>query len=313
MNDMLIPPIKCQGIKTKLVPDIKYISQQIHYERWIEPFMGSGVVGFNIRPEKALFADNNPHIIQFYKDIQSRKINQHIVKSYLQKEGKELLQSEGQHFYFIRDRFNKSPNSLDFLFLNRACFNGLIRFNNKGEFNVPFCHKPNRFSKAYITKIVNQIKNIQDLVIYKKYEFLCQSFDITIKEAEKNDLIYCDPPYIGRHVDYFNSWDGNQEILLYQTLKETKAKFILSTWHSNEYRTNIYLETLWNKFHVLTKEHFYHIGANEKNRNPITEALILNFPAKLIENKKTTDIQGSLFEAIPVLSIVSNINEINIC
>jgi len=56
-----IPPIKIQGIKTKLV---HWIQENVVLEKnsqWIEPFMGSGVLGFNLAPQKALFADTNPH------------------------------------------------------------------------------------------------------------------------------------------------------------------------------------------------------------------------------------------------------------
>jgi DNA adenine methylase len=169
----------------------------------------------------------------------------------------------------------------------------MIRFNSKGRFNVPFCRKPNRFAQAYITKIVNQVKNIQEIIRYKKYSFLCQPFDVTLKEATENDLIYCDPPYIGRHVDYFDSWDENQEFLLHDLLTKSEAKFILSTWHSNDFRKNTYIETLWTGLHLLTKEHFYHVGASEKNRNPILEAIITNFTAELprVVDKKEYQLQ----------------------
>lgn len=53
----IVPPIKCQGIKTKLVPWIKAIVPDDFDGRWIEPFMGSGVVAFNLRPKRALLAD----------------------------------------------------------------------------------------------------------------------------------------------------------------------------------------------------------------------------------------------------------------
>lgn len=296
MNSIYIPPIKCQGIKSKLIEDIRFIASNIRYDKWIEPFMGSGVVGFNVRPDKAIFADSNPYLIQFYTDIQKNKINPPIVKSFLQLEGDKLLETEGQHYYTIRDRFNNEHDSLDFLFLNRACFNGMIRFNSKGGFNVPFCRKPNRFAQAYITKIVNQVANIQEIIRFKKYNFQCQSFEETIKEASNGDLIYCDPPYIGRHVDYFDSWNESQEILLHKMLTECGSKFILSTWHSNEFRKNEYLNTLWKNLHVLTKEHFYHLGGNEDNRNPMLEALISNFPAQLPEKKEKEILQGNLFE-----------------
>ena len=60
-----VPPIKIQGIKTKLVPLIKDNIIMDKEMLWVEPFMGSGVVGFNIRPQQAIFADTNPHIINF--------------------------------------------------------------------------------------------------------------------------------------------------------------------------------------------------------------------------------------------------------
>ncbi|MEW6773446.1 MAG: Dam family site-specific DNA-(adenine-N6)-methyltransferase [Bacteroidota bacterium] len=298
MNKIFIPPIKCQGIKTKLIDVIKHISSHVKYEMWIEPFMGTGVVGFNIRPEKAIFADSNPHLIRFYSDLQMNKITPQKVKSFLQSEGNKLLIAGEDYYYKVRERFNNNHDPLDFLFLNRSCFNGMIRFNSKGDFNVPFCRKPNRFSKAYITKIVNQIENIQEIIKHKKYSFVCQSFDETIKQATKDDLIYCDPPYIGRHVDYFDSWNEKQEFLLHKMLTESGSKFILSTWHSNKYRKNEYLNTLWTNFHISTIEHFYHLGGKEDNRNPILEAVITNFPAKLPEKMNKTILQGNLFDLI---------------
>lgn len=67
MNEkVFVPPIKIQGIKTKLVPLIKQSVAMQTDSVWIEPFMGSGVVGFNVEPHQAVFADTNPHIIEFY-------------------------------------------------------------------------------------------------------------------------------------------------------------------------------------------------------------------------------------------------------
>ena len=63
---VFVPPIKIQGIKTKLVPLIRQNVILNDNSVWIEPFMGSGVVGFNIAPRKAVFADTNPHIIAFF-------------------------------------------------------------------------------------------------------------------------------------------------------------------------------------------------------------------------------------------------------
>lgn len=286
-HKVLVPPIKCQGIKTKLVPWIQTVIPADFKGRWIEPFMGSGVVAFNMRPRKALLADSNPHLIRFYQAVSKGEITAAIARKFLEKEGAELLRSEGHHYYTIRERFNRKADPLDFLFLNRACFNGMIRFNQTGGFNVPFCRKPTRFAQAYITKISNQIQAIADSCTLGNYEFLCLDYSMTIAEAQACDLLYCDPPYIDRHADYFNSWDETHERNLANILGNTSAKFILSTWHSSEFRTNRFIETVWSNYHILTRKHFYHVGAKEDNRNPIMEALVTNFSTFYKEKKVT--------------------------
>ncbi len=271
-----IPPIKSQGIKTKLVPWIKSIIPDDFNGLWIEPFMGTGVVAFNLAPERAVLCDSNPHLINFYQGIADRQITPISVKAYLEREGLALLEKGDAHYYALRERFNQSHDPLDFLFLNRAGFNGMIRFNRHGSFNVPFCKKPQRFARAYITKIVNQVSHIADLLAAKRFTFICQPFEKTIAAGNSEDIIYCDPPYIDRHVDYYNGWDGNSEKRLFDAISSSQSRFILSTWHHNDYRKNDYIELLWNRFNILQREHFYHVGASEKNRKPMVEALVTN-------------------------------------
>lgn len=294
MNKISVPPIKCQGIKTKLVNWIKAIIPDSFTGKWIEPFMGSGSVAYNVKPKKALLCDTNPHLIKFYNSIKNGKITYNIVRNFLKAEGEKLKTKGEDYYYELRERFNNNEDSLDFLFLNRACFNGMVRFNKKGGFNVPFCRKPRRFEQAYITKITNQVLYIQTLLTYYDYEFKCQDFETTIMQASDNDIIYCDPPYIGRHVDYYNGWNENHEKKLNELLDKSNSRFILSTWHSNDYRKNEYLDTIWNKFNILTKEHFYHIGGFEKNRNPILEALVTNFEAVYTEKSDDKEEQNML-------------------
>jgi len=274
---VFVPPIKCQGIKTKLVPWIRSIVPNAHGGQWIEPFMGSGVVCFNIQPKKAILCDSNPHLIRFYQALKNGEINASGTRTFLNREGELLLRSEGEYYYQVRERFNEKKSPLDFLFLNRSCFNGMIRFNRKGGFNVPFCRKPARFSKSYVTKICNQIARIQNIIQQAEYRFICQPYSKTIAMAGKEDIVYCDPPYIGRHADYFNTWGETEELGLHHSLTRIPCRFILSTWHSNEYRSNQYLDTIWSNFTCLTRSHFYHIGARESNRKPMLEAMITNW------------------------------------
>lgn len=291
-----VPPIKSQGIKTKLVPWIQSIVPSDFEGTWIEPFMGTGAVAFNVAPRRAILCDTNPHLVNFYSGIASGEITPGVVKDYLTREGEILLSKGEDHYYFVRDRFNSEHSPLDFLFVNRAGFNGMIRFNRKGGFNIPFCRKPQRFAQAYITKITNQVGWASKLIKAKEFTFKCQDFNKTIEEASSTDIIYCDPPYIGRHVDYYNGWDDAHERELFNKLSRFSGRFILSTWHHNDYRENEYVKSLWGEHSVLTREHFYHVGGKEKNRNPVIEALVTNFNAISTERRTENPAQHMLLE-----------------
>ncbi|KXU36784.1 DNA adenine methylase [Ventosimonas gracilis] len=276
-----IPPIKSQGIKTKLVPWISSVIPENFTGRWIEPFMGTGVVAFNLAHKRALLCDTNPHVINFYSSVANDTLTPEMAREYLRKEG-DILHEKGEiHYYSIRDRFNENHSPLDFLFINRAGFNGMIRFNGKGGFNIPFCRNPKRFTQAYITKIVNQIIYLSKLFKSKEFDFQCQGFEETILSAREGDIIYCDPPYIDRHADYYNRWNEVDEINLFKLLSASPAKFILSTWHHNDFRKNKYIDMLWDGYSIMTRDHFYHVGGELKNRNPMTEAMVLNYAAKI--------------------------------
>ncbi|WP_444548679.1 DNA adenine methylase [Candidatus Magnetomonas plexicatena] len=279
---VVVPPIKSQGIKTKLVLWIKSLVPEVS-GRWIEPFLGTGVVAFNSGFTDAILSDTNPHVIRFYKDVQDGNITPLIVRDYLQRESKNLRNGGNNgydYFIYIKDRFNREKSPLDFLFLSRAGFNGMMRFNQKGEWNIPFCKKPERFSKSYITKIVNQVRDIS-LVIKARWSFINKHFSEVIPIADENDFIYCDPPYSGRYVDYYNGWTDDDEHHLFELLSSTKARFILSTWHHNDYRENTMIAKYWKHFNIVTRDHFYHSGGKIENRRAIVETLVFNFDTNI--------------------------------
>lgn len=273
-----VPPIKCQGIKTKLV---NFISLNLKWDgkgRWYEPFMGSGVVSLNIAPNRAILSDINPYIINFYKLIQKNEINPIKVRDFLNKHGKKLSETDkstDSYYYELRDRFNQNKDPLYFLFLNRSCFNGLIRFNNSGLFNTPFCRKPNRFSKSYITKIVNQVDWVQKTIKKKSFEFKCVDWNEIVQDAKENDMVYIDPPYYGRHDTYFNEWSEKDALELAEWTRNTKSGFAISIWLKNKYRINEFVEKHWNSNIIRTYSHYYFVGSTENNRTNMEEGLII--------------------------------------
>ena len=291
---IITPPIKSQGIKTKLVPWINEVILQsgLDVERagWIEPFFGTGVVGLNA-PVKGrhIVGDTNPHLINLYQGIQNGAITEFNMRAYLEHESR-LLESADENGYAyyreVKDRFNREHSSFDFVFLSRAGFNGMMRFNRRGEWNIPFCQKPGRFAPAYITKICNQVTHASRVIRRGDWTFLNQSFIETINMAQTGDIIYCDPPYFGRYVDYYNGWTEEDEEALFTALMCTPAHFILSTWHHNEFRENDMMNRFWNRFNVLTQEHFYHGGGHIENRHPMVETLVFNFDLQEVQRQE---------------------------
>lgn len=276
IEKVIVPPVKCQGIKTKLMP---FIASSLSWKgkgKWVEPFLGSGVVAFNIAPERALLADTNAHIINLYNRIQAGQIDHALVRGALEEMGAKLSKKGAEFYYATREQFNRKEDSLKFLFLNRACFNGVMRFNSKGGFNVPFGKKPNRFSKAYVTKIVNQVKNITAVMKDKDWQFIISDWRGTLAKVERDDFVYMDPPYIGRHADYFNTWNSQDAIELASTAQKVDCQFALSMWLENKYRKNSHIEEHWTKTEIKTFSHFYHVGSTESLRNEITEALVIS-------------------------------------
>ena len=275
---MLIPPIKCQGKKTKLVSHIKELYSKLKLDNsvYYEPFMGSGIVGFNIEPERAIFSDNNPYIIKFYNSIKSNEIDLDTIRIFLEEEGKKLLESGKDYYNLVRDRFNKDSNILDFLFLNRCCFNGLMRFNRNGKFNVPYCKKDDKLSSDYIDKIIDQVKKVKELLDrHPDWQFICSDWKDIVKDAKEEDIIYCDPPYLGLFSTYYTEYDINNEKELQDFLNNIcNSKWIYSSWKENKDKTNEFILDLISKYDSIDIEHRYQIGSKNEYRNKVVEILI---------------------------------------
>jgi DNA adenine methylase len=215
-------------------------------------------------------------------------------RDFLEREGRTLSQVGEPYYYEVRDRFNSHPTSHDFLFLNRCDFNGVIRFNSKGQFNVPFGKKPNRFSPSYITKIVNQVAYANSLIRNNEWIFREADWRETLGQAQKEDFVYADPPYIGRHTDYYNKWTENDALELFDSLKSLQCGFALSTWSRNRYRANPYLPSD-DSVEIRTFNHFYHVGPTESLRNPMVEALVIKKGFEVSDSKnRRSSTQGKL-------------------
>ena len=124
----------------------------------------------------------------------------------------------------------------------------MIRFNRHGKFNVPFCQKPNRFSKSYITKICNQVTRISQIMRGKDWQFVCAPWQESFLFATEADYIYLDPPYLGRDTSYVGEWSEEDAVALAEWAHTTPANVCLSMWKENQFRANHHLYEYWSDF-----------------------------------------------------------------
>ncbi len=134
-STLLKPPLKWAGGKRWLVPVLKEIWEPYSHCRLVEPCVGGMAVTLGLKPQRALLNDINVHLINFFRWLQQ---GLHIDLP---------MENDSQCYYKYRFRFNELAALGDicsleaaqlFYYLNRTGFNGLCRFNSKGEFNVPF-------------------------------------------------------------------------------------------------------------------------------------------------------------------------------
>ena len=192
---MIIPPIKIQGKKTKLVRKIMEIADEILNEHpeidtWVEPFLGSGVVAFNCpdRIKKVVVNDINPHIIKCYKGVAEGVITSEGIREAFEIHSRNLLRDGVEYYNEIRDRFNRSFGSMDFLFLTRTGYNGVMRFNGSGKWNIPFCKLNNRLSRNVIEDLAESVNELSRLFKSKEFTFYNKSFESVIESAPDNPI-----------------------------------------------------------------------------------------------------------------------------
>jgi DNA adenine methylase len=195
-ENSLKPPLKWAGGKRWLLPHLAPLWQSHSRKRYVEPFCGGLAAPLGLRPTRALLNDINPHLINFYTHLQ-RGLDITIE-----------MENDEQSFYRHRTRFNKlikdgESQSAEaaqlFYYLNRTCFNGLCRFNQSGEFNVPFgTHR----SITYATSF-SRFRSV-----FATWTFT--NSDISALQIDAEDFIYADPPYDVEFTTYSAggfSWD----------------------------------------------------------------------------------------------------------
>ena len=264
------PILKWPGGKFRLLDFI--LPELPEGKRLVEPFAGSGAVFMNTRYRSYLLADLNHDLIRFFETLAAR--GEDFIDECRRLFSPEANQAEV--FYERRERFNSLPSGAKeraalFLYFNRHGYNGLIRYNAKGGFNVPF----GRYAKPRFPD--KEMRAFLERSRTAKIEFRIGDFRDTFRSVRKGDVVYCDPPYIPLSATAnFTSYAGNsfgatEQAGLAEAAENALAKGarVVMSNHDSEYARSLYRGASYMKDAEVRR----FISCNGKKRDMVRELL----------------------------------------
>ncbi|HGN1706504.1 TPA: adenine-specific DNA-methyltransferase [Providencia rettgeri] len=261
--------LKWAGGKYPLVEEIKKHLPQ--GDCLIEPFVGAGSVFLNTSYDSYILADINSDLINLYNTVKDH------ADSFIE-EAQQIFTPEyntSEQYYLMREAFNQSNDpekrSTLFLYLNRHCYNGLCRYNSRGEFNVPF----GRYKKPYFPK--------EELLWFaekaQNATFTTQHYGETLLNAKKGSVVYCDPPYAplsdtanftAYHTNSFSAIEQQKLAILAQKLSSESQIPVLISNHDTPMTREWYHHA---QLHIVKVRRT--ISRNILNRSKVNELLAL--------------------------------------
>lgn len=211
----LCPIVKWSGgKKDELKNFIDYIPKT--YNIYLEPFIGGGAVYFKLNPDKSVINDVHKELIDFYNCIKNGQSNE------IYKFMKEH-QNDAETYYKVRsyDHEDQLDNAKRFYYLRKTCYRGMLRYNKKGEFNIPF----GRYKTCNYEDLLN--KDYED--IFKRTEILNKDFEYIFENYnDPNNFMFLDPPYDSEFTDYGYCTFGKKEHnKLAECFKKTNIKCLM--------------------------------------------------------------------------------------
>ena len=193
-----------------------------------------------------------------------------------------MSKTNEEGYYKLREDYNNNPNPADLFVLIAYSFNNQIRFNSKGQYNMPFGKNRSDFNQRMDKNLKEFIEELSN----GKYFITCSDFNsIKVDKLEEGDFIYADPPYLITTASYNENggWGENEEKKLFDLLDrctENNIKFALSNVLENKGKENNLLKEWAKKYNVHHLNTTYgncSYHAHDKSKNTTDEVLITNY------------------------------------
>lgn len=297
-EDLIKSPLNYVGGKFKLLPQIlPHFPDNI--ETFIDLFTGGCNVGVNVKANKVVCNDIQSNIIgllnyfnQSVSDDILKKMDNIIDKYNLTRtdiygyghygcnssDGVAKINKDG--YIKLRKDFNTLKTPILFYATIVFAFSNQIRFNSKGEFNMPVNKRD--FNKNLQKNLVNFVNKLNSLNI----SFTNNDFSkLDINKLNSDDFVYCDPPYLVTCASYNESdgWNETKErelLSLLDNLNSRGIRFALSNVLENKGKSNDILKEWAKKYNINYLNHTYgncNYQAKDKSNNSTVEVLITNY------------------------------------
>lgn len=285
--DYIKSPLNYTGGKFKLLPQLLELFPK-DINTFVDMFGGGGNVAVNVEAKHIIYNDILKQVSEMLQELKKcgateclRRIDNYIEQYSLTKENKE-------GYLALRERYN-DPFNLEFdmsdpiMLYTLICysFNNQIRFNNKQEYNMPFGKGKSSFNPALREKFIAFVNRLQEIDI----DFSFKDFrKIKVDKLQKNDFVYCDPPYLITTASYNENggWGELAERDLLAKLDEISSvgvKFALSNVLESKGRSNDILKE-WAKnynIHYLNSNYSNCSYHKKDKESKDIEVLITNY------------------------------------
>jgi adenine-specific DNA-methyltransferase len=275
-------PLNYIGGKYKLLPQlIEFFPDKIN--TFVDLFSGGFNVGINVDCNKVVCNDMNTFIIDLYKELYSKPIDETLNKITGRINEYGLSKENEEAFKKFRNYYNKTKEPIDLYTLSCYSFNYQFRFNNNKEYNNPFGRNRSQFSDNMKSNLILFTEKLKSMNV----EFLSEPFDkVDLSRLNSEDFVYCDPPYLITTGSYndgnrgFKDWKEEEEIQLYKVLDELnkrKVKFALSNVIEHKGKENVLLKEWSKKYKTIYLTSDYSNSSYNTKRDKSIEVLIINY------------------------------------
>lgn len=284
------PMIKYRGGKTKELSALKRHFPR-KFDRYIEPFLGGGAVFFDLEPNVAIINDVNDKLMAFYFDVRNnfdrlkeelrelQNTYEHNQQDYaaLKKEHPdERVPNRNEDLYYeLREEYNHPTGrylaGTLYYFINKTAYSGMIQFNAKGEYNVPFGRYAN-FNTELVTEGHKEL--------LQRTQIFNGDYEAVFAMAKPNDFIFLDPPYdcvfndYG-NIDHIGGFTEKDQIRLARAFRNLPCKALMVVAETP------IIDQLYGDLIVDRYSKDYAVNIRNRFKNSATHVIIKNYREEL--------------------------------